>query len=58
MDREILQMIVDTNLASIADLEARYSTSTRPAWVGEEIGFLYVRVEIAQAKLKEMANAS
>lgn len=58
MDREILQMIVDTNLTSIADLEARYGISARPAWVGEEIGFLHMRVEIAQAKLKEMANAS
>lgn len=56
MNREILQIIVEVNLRSIADLEARYGTSTRPAWVGEEIGMLQMRADVAHAKLKEMGE--
>lgn len=54
MNREILQTILELNLRSIADLQARYGTSTRPAWVGEEIGMLQMRADNAYAKLKEM----
>lgn len=54
MNREILQTIVEINLRSIADLEAQYGTSTRPAWVGEEIGMLQMRADHAAAQLKEM----
>lgn len=46
-----LRAFIDSFDREIAQLEARYGDSTRPAWVGEEIGYLVMRRQVCRAEL-------
>ena len=53
-DLEILRDMIGMNERTIADLEKRYGTGVRPAWVGEEIGLYYYQIKHFYRQIAEI----
>lgn len=51
---ESLRAYIETKKQQILDLEARYGTGVRPAFVGEEIGILLHYQKDAENELKRL----
>lgn len=49
-----LRQAIAYNEAEIAQLRARYGDGVRPAWVGEEIGYLTMLIGQAKTELREI----
>lgn len=53
---ESLRAYIETKKQQIIDLETRYGTGVRPAFVGEEIAILYHYQQDAEKQLKQMED--
>lgn len=51
---ESLRAYIETKKQQILDLETRYGTGVRPAFVGEEIGILHHYKQDAEKQLKQL----
>lgn len=51
---ESLRAYIETKKQQILDLETRYGTGVRPAFVGEEIGILHHYQKDAEKQLKQL----
>jgi hypothetical protein len=56
MSKQDLLSYIELRQSQIDDLEKRYGTGVRPAWVGEEIGILLHYQRDAEAALKKLEN--
>jgi hypothetical protein len=56
MSKQDLLAYIELRKSQIDDLEKRYGTGVRPAWVGEEIGILLHYQRDAEAALKKLEN--
>jgi hypothetical protein len=56
MTKEECRAYIARKQEQIDDLEKRYGTGVRPAWVGEEIGILLHYQRDAEAALKKLEN--
>jgi hypothetical protein len=56
MSKQDLLAYIELRQSQIEDLENRYGTGVRPAWVGEEIGILSHYRNDAQRQLAAMEN--
>jgi hypothetical protein len=54
MTKEECRAYIARKQEQIDDLEKRYGTGVRPAWVGEEIGILLHYQRDAEAELKKL----
>jgi hypothetical protein len=54
MSKQDLLAYIELRQSQIDDLEKRYGTGVRPAWVGEEIGILLHYQRDAEAELKKL----
>ena len=54
MSKQDLLAYIELRKSQIEDLENRYGTGVRPAWVGEEIGILAHYKRDAEKQLAEM----
>ena len=54
MSKQDLIAYIELRQSQIDDLEKRYGTGVRPAWVGEEIGILFHYKRDAEAELKKL----
>lgn len=50
-DKERLKATIEACEADVRQLEARYGTGVRPAWVGDEIAMQCMRAEAARTRL-------
>ena len=53
---ESLRAYIETKKQQIIDLETRYGTGVRPAFVGEEIGILHHYQKDAEKQLKQLED--
>lgn len=53
---ESLRAYIETKKQQIIDLETRYGTGVRPAFVGEEIAILYHHQQDAENQLKQLED--
>ena len=49
-----LELMIELERMQIGSLELRYGTSTRPDWVGEDIGISMARIQSYEAELREL----
>jgi hypothetical protein len=54
MSKQDLLAYIELRQSQIEDLERRYGTGVRPAWVGEEIGILAHYKRDAEDQLKKL----
>lgn len=54
MTKEECRAYIELRRSQIDDLEKRYGTGVRPAWVGEEIGILLHYQRDAEDQLKKL----
>ena len=54
MSKQDLLAYLELRQSQIDDLEKRYGTGVRPAWVGEEIGILLHYQRDAETELKKL----
>jgi len=54
MSKQDLLAYIELRQSQIEDLERRYGTGVRPAWVGEEIGILLHYQNDAKTELKKL----
>jgi hypothetical protein len=54
MSKQDLLAYIELRQSQIEDLENRYGTGVRPAWVGEEIGILAHYKRDAEKQLAEL----
>jgi hypothetical protein len=54
MSKQDLLAYIELRQSQIEDLERRYGTGVRPAWVGEEIGILLHYQRDAEDQLKKL----
>jgi hypothetical protein len=54
MSKQDLLAYIELRQSQIDDLEKRYGTGVRPAWVGEEIGILLHYQRDAENELKKL----
>ncbi len=54
MSKQDLLSYIELRQSQIVDLEKRYGTGVRPAWVGEEIGILLHYQRDAKDQLAEL----
>jgi hypothetical protein len=54
MSKQDLLAYIELRQSQIDDLEKRYGTGVRPAWVGEEIGILSHYKRDAEDQLKKL----
>jgi hypothetical protein len=56
MSKQDIIAYIELRQGQIDDLENRYGTGVRPAWVGEEIGILSHYKRDAEKQLAELEN--
>jgi hypothetical protein len=54
MSKQDIIAYIELRQSQIEDLESRYGTGVRPAWVGEEIGILAHYKRDAEKQLAEL----
>jgi len=58
VDVETIHRMISLNDRTIDELLARYGDSTRPAWVGEEIGIHEYRIIHLKQQLAELQHGN